>query len=271
MRCPNCNDEVPENKNFCGNCGHRLIPPAPGKFEENSPTTLVPIEAEVHDAATPSPHETLEPKVVTSEPPSSEPDPPIEEPPERIIPPAATPSKKPKRRIPGWLWVLIIGVLIIIFAVYAFNLLPIFNITQEPWRFALWRHCGDTYHVSTQQPLEIEYGFRGAKGEELVEENADHLRVDFTIDGEHMQGIRMPAVDDTNLPCFEPYREEYENDYWIYFLIELEPLSPGEHVAEVTLSYDQEITDGFDFDGDGELDFYGPGEIFSRQFTIISE
>jgi hypothetical protein len=49
MRCPSCNNEVPEGKQFCGHCGHRLAPvgPAtPAEFDEEAPTRVVSAEPE---------------------------------------------------------------------------------------------------------------------------------------------------------------------------------------------------------------------------------
>lgn len=49
MRCLNCNNEVPEGKQFCGHCGHRLAPvgPAtPAEFDEEAPTRVVSAEPE---------------------------------------------------------------------------------------------------------------------------------------------------------------------------------------------------------------------------------
>ena len=49
MRCPNCNNEVPEGKQFCGHCGHRLAlvgPATPAEFDEEAPTRVVSAEPE---------------------------------------------------------------------------------------------------------------------------------------------------------------------------------------------------------------------------------
>jgi hypothetical protein len=51
MRCPNCNNKVPEGKRFCGYCGYRLVPLEPGTFDEEAPTKLAP--PRVEDAAPP--------------------------------------------------------------------------------------------------------------------------------------------------------------------------------------------------------------------------
>jgi hypothetical protein len=55
MLCPNCEQEVPDGKRFCGYCGHRLIQEEPveplikdvdsaqtGDFDQDAPTELVP-------------------------------------------------------------------------------------------------------------------------------------------------------------------------------------------------------------------------------------
>ncbi len=44
MRCPNCNNEVPQGKRFCGHCGYRLEPTAstPDTFNEDAPTRMAP-------------------------------------------------------------------------------------------------------------------------------------------------------------------------------------------------------------------------------------
>jgi len=46
---------------------------------------------------------------------------------------------------------------------------------------------------------------------------------------------------------------------WIY---RLPPLSPGAHRVEISISLDRAVTDGYDSDGDGKLDRFGPGEVF---------
>jgi len=59
MRCPNCNNDIPEGKKFCGFCGTRLVPPEPqtqpteagtsppeeqSRFDEERPTSSLPQE-----------------------------------------------------------------------------------------------------------------------------------------------------------------------------------------------------------------------------------
>jgi hypothetical protein len=49
MRCPNCDNEVPQGKQFCGHCGHPLAlaePAPPAGFDEEAPTRVVPTEPE---------------------------------------------------------------------------------------------------------------------------------------------------------------------------------------------------------------------------------
>jgi len=46
---------------------------------------------------------------------------------------------------------------------------------------------------------------------------------------------------------------------WIY---RLPPLSPGAHRVEISVSLDRAMTDGYDSNGDGKPDQFGPGEVF---------
>jgi hypothetical protein len=55
----------------------------------------------------------------------------------------------------------------------------------------------------------------------------------------------------------------------VFYVAQVAPLSPGTYVADVTWSFDEAVTDGYDADGDSEPDWYGPGEVFTREFTII--
>jgi hypothetical protein len=133
MRCPNCNNKVLEDKNYCGHCGYRLVPAAPEKFDEEAPTTLVPIEAEDQEAVTPTPLEPPESEETVEEPTAPESVPSPEETPIRISPAAATPPEKPRRRIPGWIWALlsIIGIMVCFFGIFVVNQLSLFSSPPE--------------------------------------------------------------------------------------------------------------------------------------------
>jgi hypothetical protein len=69
MRCPNCGQEIPEGKKFCGFCGTRLAPPEPETppsepgappedapaFDEEAPTSLAPEQIEAGELDDESP------------------------------------------------------------------------------------------------------------------------------------------------------------------------------------------------------------------------
>jgi hypothetical protein len=111
MRCPNCNNEVPEGKRFCGQCGSPLTPAGPTTSEfENAPTRIAPPEPAIPPAGPAVKRETPPP------PPEPQPQPP----PQPQAAPAVetpTPGQKTKRPQPPaatdktWLfaWLSILG------------------------------------------------------------------------------------------------------------------------------------------------------------------
>lgn len=127
--------------------------------------------------------------------------------------------------------------------------------------------CGSTYSVQSGRPLEIHYGSWIANGEDLAKQNAQHLIVRLLIDGQPVAGVQQPVAHSSTIPCSTPL----ENGYGVYSVARVGALSPGTHVATMTLMFDEQVTDGYDVDGDGTPDLYGPGEIRTREFTIIAQ
>jgi signal peptidase I len=125
--------------------------------------------------------------------------------------------------------------------------------------------CGSTYTVQAGSPLEIRYGSWIAIGEALAIQNAEHLTVELVLNGETVTGVQQPVVPRSEIPCGMPL----ENAYGVFYVTYVDPLSPGTYIAEVTWILDIAVTDGYDADGDGEPEWYGPGEIFTHEFTII--
>jgi hypothetical protein len=124
--------------------------------------------------------------------------------------------------------------------------------------------CGSTYTVEAGSLVEIRYGSWIAIGEELALQNAEHLTVDLVLNGETLIGTQQPVVPRSEIPCGSPS----DNAYGVFYVTQLGPLSPGTYVAKVTWILDEPVTDGYDADGDGEPDWYGPGEVFTHEFTI---
>jgi hypothetical protein len=110
MQCPNCSNEIPEGKRFCGHCGHRLAPgPAPDAFDDSAPTQLAsgPTPDAFDDSAptqlaTPEPVQEFRPASMPQAAQASAP-PEIQAP--TLTPPSAETSK-PKGGLPGWAWAL---------------------------------------------------------------------------------------------------------------------------------------------------------------------
>jgi hypothetical protein len=125
--------------------------------------------------------------------------------------------------------------------------------------------CGDTYTVQAGSSLEIRYGSWVAIGEELAMQNAEHLTVELVLNGETVVGEKQPVVPRSEIPCGLPL----EDAYGVFYVAQVAPLGPGTYAAEVTWSFDEAVTDGYDANGDGEPDWYGPGEVFTHEFTIV--
>jgi len=58
------------------------------------------------------------------------------------------------------------------------------------------------------------------------------------------------------------YSEE-DGCYISLWISEVPTLAAGENLVEFSLSLDRAVTDGYDVNGDGKEDQYGPGETFS--------
>jgi hypothetical protein len=127
--------------------------------------------------------------------------------------------------------------------------------------------CGATYTVPADTPLELHYGAWGAVGKDLAKQNAQHLAINLLLDGEPVHGVQQPVVPFSNIPCGSPEPEFYGVFYKAY----VGPLRAGTHTASVTFILDEQVTDGYDSDHDGEPDLYGPGEVTTHEFTIVAE
>jgi hypothetical protein len=126
--------------------------------------------------------------------------------------------------------------------------------------------CGTTYTVQADRPLEIRYGSWLAKGADLAAQNAQHLTVRLVLDGVPVTGVQQPVVPGSAFPCGASAEA-----YGVFYVAQVGPLSAGTHVASQTFIFDEQVTDGGDYNGDGALDLYGPGEVFTSEFTIIAQ
>lgn len=125
--------------------------------------------------------------------------------------------------------------------------------------------CGATYTVEAGRPLEIRYGSWIAIGADQAKQNAQHLTVRLVLDGELMAGVQQPVVPISAIPC----TPQLADAYGVFYVTQVGPPSAGAHTASVTWIFDEQVTDGYDTNGDGTPELYGPGEIRTQQFTII--
>ncbi len=140
--------------------------------------------------------------------------------------------------------------------------------TPIPQRVFLRRSCGELTHVvEANRPIQLLYGVWVAKGKGFLEDDLKHLSVKLRVDGKIMQGELQSPTPISRIPC----GKVFEEGYWAAYMIQLPPLSPGEHIIEFVYSFDGQVTDGYDSDGDGELDLFGPGEWGEQSYTLIVE
>ena len=86
------------------------------------------------------------------------------------------------------------------------------------------------------------------------------------LDGESVAGVQQPVVPGSAIPCGAS-----ADVYFVFYVTQVGPLSAGTHVASVTWIFDEQVTDGYDANGDGAPELYGPGEVSTREFTIIAQ
>jgi hypothetical protein len=178
----------------------------------------------------------------------------------------ARPGKPPG--MPKWAWGLI-GAVVLAGAVFLYFLF----LVPTPQSVYLTNFCELDQTKNTAKadvPIDLFYGSWGALGYELVEDNMDHMTIRLLVDGQTVSGKRQKAVPSTEIPCGYNVSDKYDGAYWSFHKTTLAPLSVGEHNIFVSWTYNTEITDGFDADGDGQKDYYGPGnKTFEYTITVV--
>jgi hypothetical protein len=134
------------------------------------------------------------------------------------------------------------------------------------------KSCGSAYTVETGNIVELHYGGWYAQGLDVAIDNANHLTVTLSVDGQKIPGIQQPVrpVTSASYPGADctPTRN-YSDAFGFFYIANIGPLTPGEHSVQVVYSFDKQITDG-GYDNNGNPDYYGPGELDPQQFTIIA-
>gem|GEM_PF-4694507 len=104
------------------------------------------------------------------------------------------------------------------------------------------------------------YGGWAVKGKDTAKEWATALTIDLTMDGEPLAGKQQAPAPDLPYNC----PKDYEDSYWLYYIVDLAGLPAGEHRGEVTFRALRALPDGYG-------DTYGPGTIAKQRFNITAQ
>lgn len=122
----------------------------------------------------------------------------------------------------------------------------------------LYPFCNCRREVVLGQPLEVRWRW-GAKSADLLNKFKASTALSVTLDGQPLENPRQYW----NQP--QPADDEQEM-FWVYTL---PPLDAGSHLLEYVVTTDQQLTDGLDENGDGQLDTFGPGNILTGYIEVI--
>ena len=133
-----------------------------------------------------------------------------------------------------------------------------FTPTPVPQPLLLRRKCGRSYVVKANEPLQLFYGGWGVKGKELADNWATSLIVNLTIDDEVISGELQPPTRDLPYNC----TTDSEDIYWLYYVVTIPGISPGEHHVRVTFSSLRALSDGFTH--------FSTGQLVEQTFLLIT-
>ncbi len=131
--------------------------------------------------------------------------------------------------------------------------------TPTPQPLLLRRKCGRDYIVNPDMPLQIFYGGWGVIGKDLADQWSTSLVIDLTIDGEIVEGTLQPPTHLLPYNCIT----SAEDVYWLYYMVTIPGLPPGDHYVSVKFNTLRVLTDGTGLN-------YGPGQILENTFKIIT-
>ena len=122
----------------------------------------------------------------------------------------------------------------------------------------LYPFCNCRREAVVDQPLEVRWSW-AAKSIDLLNQFKASTTLSVTLDG---QPLAKP----------EQYwsKPQLENgDETMFWAYELPPLRPGSHIVQFVVSSDKKLTDGQDENGDGQLDTFGPGNIYVGYAEVV--
>ena len=131
--------------------------------------------------------------------------------------------------------------------------------TPTPQSLLLRRKCGRDYMVNPDMPLQIFYGGWAVNGKDLADQWSTSLVIELTIDGEIVKGALQPPAHLLPYNC----TIHSEDIYWLYYMVTIPGLPPGDHYASVKFNTLRVLSDGSGLN-------YGPGQILENTFKIIT-
>jgi hypothetical protein len=113
----------------------------------------------------------------------------------------------------------------------------------DPVELVLRPACGDTLTAPANAPIDLIYGIWASRGYDIAAANQPYVQIELTVDGQSISGDRVatPVADLPQAIC----GSDYENSYWVYETVRLEPLSAGAHEVRITYRFSQPIEDGY--------------------------
>lgn len=130
--------------------------------------------------------------------------------------------------------------------------------------------CGYSYTVESGKTIELHYGGWYADGLELGTENTKHLTVTLFVDGQIISGTKQPVqkVTSTWYPGASCDSKDYSNAFGTFYIANIGTLTEGEHSIQVIYSFDTQVIDGYDENGNPST--YGPGQLDPLQFSVVA-
>jgi hypothetical protein len=142
---------------------------------------------------------------------------------------------------------------------------PLEDFEEQIMVIQLSEPCAMFQKVLSNTPLIFDYGFWGFLPE-YEQQNLSNLRVAFYLDGVQIdqQEGAFELVPTVALPCanLSDYSTAFaESGLWAHTTLEHPGLTRGEYVVEIVFYLNERVATG-DLDQNGELLYFGPGEVY---------
>jgi serine/threonine protein kinase len=130
--------------------------------------------------------------------------------------------------------------------------------TPSTGKATLYPFCNCRREVVVGQPLEVRWSW-SAKSTNLVNEFKAGTVLSVTLDGR-------PVIKPEQYWSPSQLQDGEGTMSWVY---DVPALNPGSHMVEFVVSSDKPLTDGLDENGDGQLDTFGPGNIYTGYAEVV--